>query len=88
VLFRSEALKIYEAKRLPVTAEVVRANRKNPPDAILREVFERTGDRPFARIEEVITEEELRAMSDAYKRVAGFDRKSLSARSQPIQEET
>jgi len=83
-----EALKIYEAKRLPVTAEVVRANRKNPPDAILREVFERTGDRPFARIEEIITEEELRAMSDAYKRVAGFDRKSLSARSQPIQEET
>src|SRR5689334_10338144 len=83
-----EALKIYEAKRLPVTAEVVRANRKNPPDAILREVFERTGDKPFARIEEVITEEELRAMSDAYKRVAGFDRKSLSARSQPIQEET
>jgi hypothetical protein len=52
-------------------------NRRNPPDAILREVFERTGDQPFARIEEVIGEAELRAISDRYKRVAGYDRDSL-----------
>ena len=32
----AEAPKAYEAKRLPFTAEVVRMNRKNPPDAILR----------------------------------------------------
>jgi 5-methylphenazine-1-carboxylate 1-monooxygenase len=83
-----QALKIYETKRLAVTAEIVRTNRKNPPDAILREVFERTGDKPFARIEDVISEEELRAMSDAYKRVAGFDRQSLAARSHSIQEGT
>ncbi|HEY4139035.1 MAG TPA: FAD-dependent monooxygenase, partial [Casimicrobiaceae bacterium] len=83
-----QALKMYETKRLAVTAEIVRANRKNPPDAILREVFERTGDKPFARIEDVISEEELRAMSEAYKRVAGFDRQSLSARPHPIQEGT
>ena len=83
-----QALKIYETKRLAVTAEIVRTNRKNPPDAILREVFERTSDKPFARIEDVISEEELRAMSDAYKRVAGFDRQSLSARSHSIREGT
>jgi len=33
-----EALKAYEAKRLPATSEVVLANRKAPPDAILHEV--------------------------------------------------
>ena len=39
----SAALKAYEAKRLPATSAVVHMNRTNPPDAILREVFERTG---------------------------------------------
>jgi 5-methylphenazine-1-carboxylate 1-monooxygenase len=74
-----EALKAYETKRLPFTAEVVRMNRKNPPDAILREVFERTGDKPFRRIEDVISEAELVALSEGYKRVAGFDKQSLQA---------
>ena len=73
------ALAAYEAKRLPFTAEVVRMNRSNPPDAILREVYERTGDRPFARIEDVISAADLAAMSERYKRVAGADRASLAA---------
>ena len=64
---------------MPFTAEVVRMNRKNPPDAILREVFERTGDKPFRCIEDVISEEELVALSEGYKRVAGFDKQSLQA---------
>ena len=72
-----EALKAYESQRLPATTNVVLMNRKNPPDAILREVYERTGDKPFARIEDVISEEELIALSERYKRVAGFDRRSL-----------
>jgi 2-polyprenyl-6-methoxyphenol hydroxylase-like FAD-dependent oxidoreductase len=74
-----EALKAYEAVRLPFTAEVVRMNRTNPPDAILREAFERTGDRPFGRVEDVISHEELVALSEGYKRVAGFDRQSMQA---------
>jgi 2-polyprenyl-6-methoxyphenol hydroxylase-like FAD-dependent oxidoreductase len=74
-----DALKAYEAERLPFTAEVVRMNRKNPPDAILREVFERTGDKPFARVEDVISEGELVALSEGYKRIAGFDRETLKA---------
>ena len=77
-----DALKSYEAERLPFTSEVVRMNRRNPPDAILREVFERTGDKPFARVEDVISEHELVALSEGYKRVAGFDRESLRARTQ------
>ena len=76
----ADALKSYEAERLPLTANVVRMNRTNPPDAILREVFERTGDKPFDRIDDVISERELVALSEGYKRVAGFDRESLRTR--------
>jgi hypothetical protein len=52
-------------------------NRTNPPDAILREVYERTGDRPFGRIEEVISSQELAALSERYKQVAGYDKATL-----------
>jgi len=74
----AEALQAYEAKRREATASVVRMNRQNPPDAILREVFVRSGDRPFERIEDVIPVEELKAISERYKRVAGYDRESLA----------
>ena len=66
------ALQIYERTRRPATAAVVRTNRTNPPDAILREVSRRSGDRPFTRIEDVISNEELAAISNGYKNVAGY----------------
>jgi 2-polyprenyl-6-methoxyphenol hydroxylase-like FAD-dependent oxidoreductase len=74
------ALKAYEAARLGPTTDVVLTNRKNPPDAILREVFVRSGDKPFARIEDVISPAELAAISDSYKRVAQYDKATLGAR--------
>jgi 2-polyprenyl-6-methoxyphenol hydroxylase-like FAD-dependent oxidoreductase len=73
------ALAAYERERLEATARIVLTNRANPPDAILREVFLRTGDRPFERIEDVISAEEIAAISDGYKRVAGYDRAAMSA---------
>lgn len=73
------ALKAYEAERLPKTSEVVLTNRVNPPDAINREVWQRTGDRPFDSIDDVISRDELVALSDGYKRIAGYDRTSLAA---------
>lgn len=73
------ALRAYEALRLGPTTDVVLTNRRQPPDAILREVWQRTGDRPFARIEDVISADELAAMSNAYKAVARFDHASLRA---------
>jgi 2-polyprenyl-6-methoxyphenol hydroxylase-like FAD-dependent oxidoreductase len=73
----ARALKAYEEERLVPTASVVLENRRNPPDAILREIYERTGDRPFERIEAVISAEELKAISERYKVVAGHDRTSL-----------
>jgi 2-polyprenyl-6-methoxyphenol hydroxylase-like FAD-dependent oxidoreductase len=71
------ALRAYEDQRREVTANVVRMNRTNPPDAILREVHLRSGDKPFERIEDLITREELAALSDGYKRVAGYDQATL-----------
>jgi len=52
-------------------------NRKNPPDAILREAFVRSGDKPFATIDDVMSRAELAALSESYKRVAGYDRETL-----------
>ena len=66
----------YESLRLGPTTNVVLTNRANPPDAILREVYLRSGDKPFARIEDVIAPDELRALSEGYKAVAGLRRAS------------
>ena len=74
------ALKAYDRARLKAAYDVVLMNRTNPPDAILREVHKRTHDRPFARIEDVISNEELVALSENYKRVAGFERDALARR--------
>jgi 5-methylphenazine-1-carboxylate 1-monooxygenase len=74
-----DSLKKYETLRLGPTSNVVLENRRNPPDAILREIYTRTGDKPFERIESVISHEELAALSERYKRVAGYDRQSLKS---------
>jgi len=74
------ALEAYEARRLPATIQFVLVNRANPPDAIIREVYERTGDKPLANIDDVISREELLAIIDGYKRVAGYAKEGLAAR--------
>ena len=74
------ALAAYETVRNPATAKVVLTNRTDPPDAILREVWKRSGGKRFDRIEDVISATELQEMSDRYKRVAGFDRETLKTR--------
>ena len=73
-----DALAAYEDQRLGATAAVVHASRSAPPDVILKAVHERTGDRPFDRIEDVITATEMAALNDSYKRVAGYHRDSLA----------
>jgi 2-polyprenyl-6-methoxyphenol hydroxylase-like FAD-dependent oxidoreductase len=67
----AQALGAYDALRNPATAKVVLANRSTPPDTILREVHERSGDKPFARIEDVVSREELARIADNYKQIAG-----------------
>lgn len=71
------ALTAYDAERREATSAVVRLNRTNPPDAILREVYERTGDKPFDRIEDVISADDLAAVLDRYRRVAGYSHEAL-----------
>lgn len=66
------ALRAYEAERLDPSARVVRANRESPPDIINLKVEELVGDQPFDDLDAFITQAELRALSDRYKRVAGF----------------
>jgi 2-polyprenyl-6-methoxyphenol hydroxylase-like FAD-dependent oxidoreductase len=74
------ALKAYEDARLKPANEVVLASRSISPDTILRVVHERTGDRPFERVEDVVSEAELAALMEKYKRVAGFERETLKRR--------
>jgi 2-polyprenyl-6-methoxyphenol hydroxylase-like FAD-dependent oxidoreductase len=67
-----EALKAYEAVRAEPAAKVVRTNREFPPDFINIKVEELVGDKPFDDLDRFITQDELRALSDNYKRIAGF----------------
>jgi 5-methylphenazine-1-carboxylate 1-monooxygenase len=71
------ALSAYEKQRLEATTRIVLTNRSNPPDAILREVFERTHDKPFKAIDDVISRDELVALSEGYKRIAGYTKEAL-----------
>jgi len=71
------ALAAYEQQRLEATTRIVLTNRTNPPDAILREVFERTTDKPFKAIEDVISREELVGLSEGYKQIAGYSKEAL-----------
>lgn len=66
------ALKAYEAARLETTAKIIQTNRTSPPDIINLRVEELTGDRPFQNLDDHITQDELRQLSDNYKRIAGF----------------
>jgi 2-polyprenyl-6-methoxyphenol hydroxylase-like FAD-dependent oxidoreductase len=72
-----EALKAYETERSPVTAKIVRTNRAEPPDIINIRVEELTGDKPFDRLDDYISQDELRALSGAYQRVAGFSKEDV-----------
>ena len=47
-------------------------NREFPPDYMIIKVEELTGGEPFDNIDDVISQDELRAISERYKQVAGF----------------
>ncbi len=66
------ALKAYESARATAAAKVVRTNREQPPDFINIKVEQLVGDRPFENLDHYITQDELRALSEQYKQVAGF----------------
>lgn len=73
-----DALAAYEAERRETTARIVRTNRSTPPDVINIRVEELTGDRPFDDLSRFISQAELQALSDDYKKVAGFGLKDVA----------
>jgi 2-polyprenyl-6-methoxyphenol hydroxylase-like FAD-dependent oxidoreductase len=68
------ALKAYESERLSAANGVVLRVRNAPPDLMLKLVHERSGDRPFKSIDELISQEERITIIEDYKRVAGYDK--------------
>jgi 2-polyprenyl-6-methoxyphenol hydroxylase-like FAD-dependent oxidoreductase len=75
-----EALQAYEADRRPKTSKISLTNRSEPPDMIIDLVESRSNGKKFARIEDVVTPEELAAISDKYKKIAGYDLQTTQAR--------
>ena len=76
-----EALAAYERTRRQQTSDVVLMNRKAPPDKILQVVHERTHGKRFERIEDVVGADELAAIVNQYKTVAGYALDQLSGES-------
>lgn len=72
------ALSAYEAARSGPTARVVRTNREQPPDYLIRRVEELVGDAPFDDLERYISRAELQGFSEQYKRVTGFARDDVA----------
>ncbi len=70
------ALAAYEAIRLKPTAAIVETNRTTPPDFINIKVDELSGGKPFRHIDDLISQQELRRLSEEYKRIAGFSLKN------------
>ncbi|HEX7788240.1 MAG TPA: FAD-dependent monooxygenase, partial [Methylomirabilota bacterium] len=72
------ALSAYEAARSGPTARVVRTNREQPPDYLIRRVEELVGDAPFDDLDRYISRAELQGYSEQYKRVTGFARDDVA----------
>ncbi len=74
------ALRAYEDSRRATTARIVLTNRENPPDFINIKVEELTGDRPFEKLDDYISQDELRALSVRYQQIAGFSLQDVAER--------
>lgn len=71
------ALKAYEAERLPMTAEIVRTNRKGGPEQVIDLVEERAPD-GFEKLEDVASHEELEAVVRGYASLARFSQSDVN----------
>jgi 2-polyprenyl-6-methoxyphenol hydroxylase-like FAD-dependent oxidoreductase len=73
------ALQRYESLRLGPTSRVVETNRTVPPDFIIMKADALTGGRPIGEggIDRLISQDELRQISDSYQTVAGFSLAAL-----------
>jgi len=72
------ALKAYEAARLPATSKIVVQNRTAPPNVIVDTVEQRTGGKRFDRLEDIISQDEMKAIFERYQKVAGYHVQQVS----------
>jgi 2-polyprenyl-6-methoxyphenol hydroxylase-like FAD-dependent oxidoreductase len=77
-------LQRYDELRRPPTAAIVLANRQQGPEAAMQLVEDRA-PAGFACLEDVVSAEELRAIADRYKQLAGFAIAELNSRPSLIQ---
>jgi 2-polyprenyl-6-methoxyphenol hydroxylase-like FAD-dependent oxidoreductase len=66
------ALQAYEDTRRPATSRIVLQNRAAPPNVIVDTVEQRTGGKRFDKLDDVISQTELRAIFERYQKVAGY----------------
>jgi 2-polyprenyl-6-methoxyphenol hydroxylase-like FAD-dependent oxidoreductase len=72
------ALSAYEAERLPMTAEIVRSNRKGGPEGVI-DAVEALAPEGFADIEAVLPYAEREAIVRGYAQKAGFAKEQVKA---------
>jgi 5-methylphenazine-1-carboxylate 1-monooxygenase len=74
-----EALRRYDAQRRPVMNDITLRNRRFGPEAAMQLVEERAPD-GFARIDDVISREDLEAITKSFSAAAGLDAESVNGR--------
>ena len=58
------------------TGRVVTTNRSQPPDFIIMKADALSDHKPFRHIDDLISQAELKHISDNYKQIAGFASKT------------
>jgi len=71
------ALWLYEQTRLPMTAEIVRSNRRGGPEGVIDAVEARAPD-GFSNIDDVLSFEQRKAIVRGYASTAGFAREQVN----------
>jgi len=74
-----EALKRYDAERRPAMNDIVLRNRRFGPEAALQLVEERAPD-GFDRIDDVISQEEIKGIATSFSSAAGLDSETVNNR--------
>jgi hypothetical protein len=74
-----EALKRYDSERRPVMNDVVLRNRNFGPEGVLQLVEERAPS-GFERIDDVVSQQEIKAIAAAFYSAAGLDIETVNAR--------
>jgi 2-polyprenyl-6-methoxyphenol hydroxylase-like FAD-dependent oxidoreductase len=73
----AQALWTYEQVRLPMTAEIVRMNRRGGPEGVIDAVEARAPE-GFSNIDDVLTFEQRKAIVRGYASTAGFAREQVN----------